>query len=105
MRRFLTASSACLAAAVLPAASLPLPAAAAAAAGAELETRSQMSRMRAQFSVVAVSAVGLYAIVAYAVVQRTPEIGVRVALGADPAAVTRLILGGSARLVAAGGCI
>jgi putative ABC transport system permease protein len=53
----------------------------------------------------AVSAVGLYAIVAYAVTQRTREIGVRVALGAAPSAVARLVLGASARLVALGGCI
>ncbi|HWH53236.1 MAG TPA: ADOP family duplicated permease [Gemmatimonadaceae bacterium] len=53
----------------------------------------------------AVSAVGLYAIVAYAVTQRTREIGLRVALGAAPSAVARLVLGASARLVALGGCI
>jgi len=51
------------------------------------------------------SAVGLYAIVAYAVTQRTREIGIRVALGADSGIVARLILSDSARLVIAGGCI
>jgi putative ABC transport system permease protein len=39
------------------------------------------------------------------VTQRTREIGVRVALGADPVAVARLVLGDSARLVTAGGCL
>jgi putative ABC transport system permease protein len=53
----------------------------------------------------AVSAVGLYAIVAYAVEQRTREIGVRVALGAEPVAVARLILGANVRLVIVGGLI
>jgi len=51
---------------------------------------------------VALAAVGLFGIVAYAVARRTREIGVRVALGADPAALTRTVLGRSMRLVAIG---
>jgi putative ABC transport system permease protein len=51
---------------------------------------------------VALAAVGLFGIVAYAVARRTREIGIRVALGADPAALTRTILGQSMRLVAVG---
>lgn len=38
------------------------------------------------------TAVGIYGLVAYSVVNRTREIGVRVALGAEPASILRLIV-------------
>jgi putative ABC transport system permease protein len=51
---------------------------------------------------IALAAVGLYASLALAVRQRTPEIGVRIALGANPSSVARLVLGQGLRLVAFG---
>ena len=46
--------------------------------------------------------VGLYGLVAYLVARRSGEIGLRVALGARPAQVRRMVVAGSMKLVAAG---
>jgi len=48
------------------------------------------------------AATGIYGVVAYDVSQRTPEIGIRISLGAQPGDVLRLILGQCARLAALG---
>jgi predicted permease len=48
------------------------------------------------------AAVGLYGVISYAVSQRTQEFGIRMALGASPWAVARMVAADSLRLAAAG---
>ena len=48
------------------------------------------------------AAIGIYGVLAYSVTERTREIGVRVALGAQPGQIVGMVVGGGARLVAAG---
>jgi len=56
------------------------------------------------FSLVALllAVVGIYGVLAYFVVQRRQEIGTRMALGAQPSDVRRMVLGHAAKLIASG---
>jgi len=70
------------------------------------ETASRRGQLQVLgvFAVVAIllSAVGIYGLLAYTVSQRSQEIGVRLALGADPARVGRMILADGMRLAVFG---
>ncbi|MBI1790346.1 MAG: ABC transporter permease, partial [Acidobacteria bacterium] len=69
-----------------------------------LENRRLQMQLIGAFAALALAlaSVGLYGVLSYGVAQRTQEIGVRIALGASPAGVARLIAGQGARLAALG---
>lgn len=56
----------------------------------------------AALAALALAAIGLYGVLSYLVQRRTSEIGVRLALGARPRQVERLVVGGSLRMAAVG---
>jgi predicted permease len=66
-----------------------------------------ISRLTAGFGLLAVfvACLGLYATVSYSVARRTNEIGVRLALGADPGQVRALVLRETTTLVAIGSAL
>ena len=72
-------------------------------AGTTAEPRFQ-ARLLAVFAIMALALaiVGIYGLLAYSVAQRTPEIGVRMALGAQTADVVRMLVRSTLVLVGAG---
>ncbi|MGE5109796.1 MAG: ABC transporter permease [Acidobacteriaceae bacterium] len=79
--------------------------------GAQIELALRQERMMAMisgfFGVLAVflTSIGVYGVIAYAVVRRTREIGIRIALGASPGKVRQMILRETLGLVIGGAVV
>jgi putative ABC transport system permease protein len=77
-----------------------------------METVVQLTFARQQFSAVLLggfsvaslllAAIGIYGLLAYSIAQRAREIGVRMALGAAPSSIVRMVVASGARMVASG---
>ncbi len=63
----------------------------------ELNDQRMLASLTSAFGLIALllASIGLYGVTAYAVAQRVPEIGLRMALGSDRAGILRLVLRGA----------
>jgi len=72
-----------------------------------IRTERTFAMLSSTFGILAVvlSAVGLYGVIAHAVSRRRKELGIRLALGAEPRRILRLVLGEAGLLVAFGAAV
>ena len=72
-----------------------------------LSTQRMMATLVGLFGIVALllAVLGLYGVMAHTAIQRTPEIGIRLAMGAQPASIVTLLLRRGVRLLAIGSAI
>lgn len=75
--------------------------------GRTLSTHRMLATLVGLFGAVALllAALGLYGVMAHVANQRTPEIGIRLALGAQPGSIVSLLLGQGLRLLGMGAAI
>ncbi len=76
-------------------------------AAESLGTERLMSKLAGAFAILALllASIGLYGVLAYDVVQRAREIAIRIAIGAKPSDLFRLVLGDGFRLVLPGALV
>jgi ABC-type antimicrobial peptide transport system permease subunit len=72
-----------------------------------LSSQRMMATLVGLFGAVALvlAALGLYGVMAHTATQRTPEIAIRLAMGAQPASIVSLLLGHGLRLLGIGAAI